>query len=73
MAPFLEGPKGSEKFQEDCTGENFFHRTAVSKIDLIYWSKNSDLDHFYVNTVMQDYTALEINNKDGTHEVSTEL
>ena len=49
-----KGPRGSEQCQNDFTVENFVHKTAVSQIDLKWWSKKGDLDHFYVDSVMQD-------------------
>ena len=33
MTPSLDVQKGSEKFQDDCTGENFLRKTAVSQIE----------------------------------------
>ena len=54
MTPFLEVPRGSEQCQEDYTGENFVHKIAVLQIDLEWWSKKGDFDHFYVDLGMQD-------------------
>ena len=46
MTPSSEGPGGSEQCQDDCTGDNFVHKTAVSKIDLKLWSKKAILTTF---------------------------
>ena len=42
MTPSLEYPKFPEKFQDECTGDKFVHKTAASKIDLKWWSKKGD-------------------------------
>ena len=59
MTPSLKSPKGSEKYKYDYTSENFVHQRAVSQIDRKQWGTKRDLDRFYVNTVLQDQTALE--------------
>ena len=50
--------KGSEQCQDDCTGENFVRKRAVSQIDQKQWGTKRNLDRFYVNSVLQDQTAL---------------
>ena len=60
MTPSPKALKGSEQCQDDCTGENFVRKRAVSQIDWKHWGIKRDLDRFYVNTVLQDYTALEL-------------
>ena len=60
MNPSTKIPKGSEQFQDDCAGENFVRKRAVSQIDRKQWGIKRDLDRFYVNTVLQDQTALEV-------------
>ena len=60
MNPSPEGLKGSEQCQDDCTGEKFVRKRAVSEIDRKQWNTKRDLDRFYVNSVLQDQTALEI-------------
>ena len=42
----MEGPRGSEQCRDDCTGDNFVHKTAVSQIDLKLWSKKAILTTF---------------------------
>ena len=59
MTPSPEGPKGSEQCQDDCTGEKFVHKRAVSQIDRKQWGTKRDLDRFYVNSVLQAQTALD--------------
>ena len=59
MPPPPKYPKGSEQYQDDCTGENFVHNTAVSQIDRKQRGQKRDLPHFFVNTVLQDQTELE--------------
>ena len=59
MTPSPKAPKGSEQCQDDCTGENFVRKRAVSQIDRKLWGTKRDLDRFYVNTVLRDQTALE--------------
>ena len=54
MTPYVKTPKGSEQCQDDCTGENFVRKRAVSQIDQKQWGTKRDLDRFYVNTVLQD-------------------
>ena len=59
MTPSPKVLKGSEQCQDDCTGENFVRKRAVSQIDQKQWGPKRDLDRFYVNSVLQDQTALE--------------
>ena len=54
MDPSLEDPKSLDKQKDDCTSENFVQKTAISKIDLKWWSKKGDFDQFYVDLSMQD-------------------
>ena len=35
-----------DQCEDECTGENFVHKTAVSKINLKWWSKNAILTTF---------------------------
>ena len=58
MTPYPKAPKGSEQCQDDCTGENFVRKSAVSQIDRKQWGTKRDLYRFYVNTVLRDQTAL---------------
>ena len=59
MIPYLRKPqKGSEQYQDDCTGEKFVRKRAVSQIDRKQWGTKRNLDRFYVNLVLQDQTAL---------------
>ena len=61
MTPSLLNPqKGPEQCQDDCTGEKFVRNRAVSQIDRKQWGAKRNLDRFYVNTVLQDHTALEL-------------
>ena len=60
MTPSLKSLKGSEQCQDDCTDENFVRKRAVSQIDRKQWGPKRDLYSFYVNTVLQDQTALEL-------------
>ena len=60
MTPSLTAPKGSEQCQDDCTGEHFVRKRAVSQIDWKQCGTKRDVDRFYVNTVLQDQTALEL-------------
>ena len=46
MNRYFEDPGGSEQFQYDCTGENFVHKAAVSKINQKQWSKKAILTTF---------------------------
>ena len=59
MTPSPKVLKGSEQCQDDCTGENFVRKRAVSQIGRKQWGTKLDLDRFYVNSVLQDQTALE--------------
>ena len=59
MTPSPKAPKGSEQCQYDYTGDNFVLKRAVSQIDRKQWGTKHDLDRFYVNTALQDQTALE--------------
>ena len=59
MNPSPKSLKGSEKCQDDCISENFVHRRAVLQIDQKQWDIKRGLDRFYVNTVLQDQTALD--------------
>ena len=59
MTPSPKAPKGSEQCQDDCTGENFVRKRAVSQIDRKQWGTKRDLDRFYVNLVLRVQTALE--------------
>ena len=54
--------KGLEQCQDDCTGEKFVHKRAVSQIDRKQWGTKRDLDRFYVNSVLREQTALERGN-----------
>ena len=58
MTPSLKALKVSEQCQDDCTGEKFVRKRAVSQIDRKQWGTKRDLDRFYVNSVLQDQTAL---------------
>ena len=58
MTPSPEGLKGSEQCQDDCTGEKFVRKGAVSQIDRKQWGTKRDSDRFYVNLVLQAQTAL---------------
>ena len=58
MTPSLKALKGSEQCQDDCTGENFVRKMAVSQIDRKQWGTKRDLDRFYVNSVLQAQTPL---------------
>ena len=58
MTPFSKSPKGSEKCQDDCTGDNFVRKRSISQIDRKQWGTKRDLDRFCVNTVLQDQTEL---------------
>ena len=51
--------KCSEQCQYDYTSENFVRKRAVSQIDRKQLGTKRDLDRFYVNSVLQDQTALE--------------
>ena len=62
MNPSPKGPEGSEQCQDDCTGENFLCKRAVSQIDRKQWGTKRDLDRFYVNMVRRDQTALGCHN-----------
>ena len=64
MTPSPKALKGSEQCQDDCTGENFVRKRAVSQIDWKQWGTKRDLDRFYVNSVLQDQTALTAPDKD---------
>ena len=64
MTPSPKAPKGSEQCQDDWTGKNFVRKRAVSQIDRKQCSTKRDLYRFYVNTVLQDQTALEVYNPD---------
>ena len=59
MTPSPKALRGSEQYQDDCTGEKFVRKRAVSQIDRKQWGTKRDLDRFYVNSVLQDQTALE--------------
>ena len=63
MTPTPKSPKGSERWKDDYTGENVLRKRAVSQIDQKQWGTKRDLDRFYVNTVLQDQTALGMKNK----------
>ena len=58
MNPSPKTPKVSEQCRDDCTGEKFVRMRDVSQIDRKQWGTKRDLDRFYVNTVLQDQTAL---------------
>ena len=60
MTPSPKAPKGSEQCQDDCIGDNFVRKRAVSQIDRKLWGTKRDLDRFYVNTVLRDQTALDM-------------
>ena len=47
MTPSPKVLKGSEQCQDDCTGENFVRKRAVSQIDRKQWGTKLDLDRFY--------------------------
>ena len=59
MNPYQKALKGSEQCQDDCTGEKFVRKRAVSQIDRKQWDIKRDLDRFYVNSVLQSQTALD--------------
>ena len=50
--------KVSEQCQDDCTGENFVRKRAVSQIYQKQWGTKWDSDRFYVNSVLRDQTIL---------------
>ena len=58
MTPSPKSLKGSEQSQDDCTCDKFVRKRAVSQIDRKQWGTKRDLDRFYVNSVLQDHTAL---------------
>ena len=58
MNPYPNALEGSEQCQDDCTGEKFVRKRAISQIDRKQWGTKRDLDRFYVNSVLQDQTAL---------------
>ena len=61
MIPYLRYPqKVSEQYQDDCTGEKFVRKRAVSQINRKQWGTKRNLDQFCVNFVLQDQTALEL-------------
>ena len=47
MNPYSNAPKGSKQFQDDCTGENFVRKIAVSQIN-----RNSGLKTEVLTTFM---------------------
>ena len=49
MTPSLKSLKGSNQCQDDCTGENFVRKRAVSQIDRKQWGTKRDLLHFYMH------------------------
>ena len=61
MTPSPKALKVSEQCQDDCTGEKFVRKRAVSQIDQKQWGTKRDLDRFYVNSVLQAQTALDMN------------
>ena len=63
MTPSPKALKGSEQCQDDCTGEKFVRKRAVSQIDQKQWGTKRDLDRFYVNSVLQAQTALAVNDR----------
>ena len=69
MTPSPKALKGSEQCQDDCTGEKFVRKSAVSQIDRKQWDTKRDLDHFYVNSVLQAQTALELNQVTTFYEI----
>ena len=54
MTPYLEGQRGSEQFQDECTSDQFLPKTAVSQNQLEIVVLKGDLDHFYFDSGMQD-------------------
>ena len=60
MTPSPKALKGSEQCQDDCTSENFVRNRAVSNIVPKQWGTKRDLYRFYVNTVLQDQTGLDL-------------
>ena len=54
VTPSSKGLRGSEQFQEDCTSENFFHKTAVSQNWLEMVIQKRDFHQFCVNSGKQD-------------------
>ena len=60
MTPSPKAPKVSEQFQGGCISENFVRKRAFSQIDRKQWGTKRDSDRFYVNTVLQDQTALAV-------------
>ena len=58
MTPSQKTLKGSKQCQDDCTGENFVRKRAVSQIDQKQWGTKRDLDRLYINSVLQAQTAL---------------
>ena len=60
MTPSPKALKVSEQCQDYCTGEKFVRKKAVSQIDRKQWGTKRNLDRFYVNTILQDQTALVI-------------
>ena len=58
--PISVRPNRSEQYQDDCTGENFVRKRAVSQIDRKQWGTKLNLDRFYVNLVLRDQTALAV-------------
>ena len=71
MTPSPKALKGSEQCQDDCTGENFVCKRAVSQIDRKQWGTKRDLDRFYVNSVLQDQTALVPQGDDNLFQLSS--
>ena len=61
MTPSPKALKGSEQCQDDCTGEKFVRKRAISQIDQKQWGTKRNLDRFYVKSVLQAQTALGLN------------
>ena len=59
MTPSPKVPKGSEQFQDDCTGLNFVRKRADLQVDRKQWGTKRDLDRYYIITVLRDQTALD--------------
>ena len=59
MNPSSKALKVSQQCQDDCTGEKFVRKRAVSQIDQKQRGTKCDLDRFYVNSILQAQTALD--------------
>ena len=63
----FKSPKMFRAMTSDCTSGSFVRNRAVSQINWKQWGTKRDLDRFYVNTVLQDQTALEKHEITVTH------